>query len=113
MSQAPERSAPSQEKTGGCFIRLTWMVFGTLAVLFSAVALSNNHGQTLSVADVTLWGAIALMLAARYYDISRLEGQTVFGEPATMATWRRYAGILVVVGLVVWGVARWMAWRGA
>jgi len=38
-------------------------------------------------------------------DISRLGGQTVFGQPATLRDWRRYVLMLGAISLAIWGLA--------
>jgi hypothetical protein len=45
-----------------------------------------------------------LLIVARYVDITRFKGDTAYGEPATLAHWRRYALSLLVGSIVVWVV---------
>lgn len=52
--------------------------------------------------DLGYCSAVMLVLAARYLDISRFEGTTDTGEPATTEHFRRYAIKLLLAAAVVW-----------
>jgi hypothetical protein len=101
-----EKDAPSSPGMGfgGCLVRLGWMLFGSVILLFSAVVIARHQGF-LSVADGVFWAAIAACVGLRYFDVSRMHGQTASGEPSTLAHWRQYTIRLVAVGAIVWGVA--------
>ena len=86
----------------GCLIRLAWMLIGTIALMFSlrGVWISRHSGITWH--DYIFWLVIVMMVALRYVDITWMGGQTVKGDPATRAHWRRFALILLLGGLVLW-----------
>jgi hypothetical protein len=46
-----------------------------------------------------------LTIAARRVDITRWQGTTASGEPATLAHWRRYAATVVLVAAAACVVA--------
>lgn len=92
-------------RAGGCLVRLGWMLFGSLILLFSAIGIIYHEGGFLSVADGIFWAALAACIVLRHTDIKHLKGHTASGEPATMVHWRRYALMLLVLGAAVWGVA--------
>jgi hypothetical protein len=45
------------------------------------------------------------MIIVRFLDIKFLDGQTATGEPATLAHWRRYAVLLIVISAIIWSAA--------
>jgi uncharacterized membrane protein len=104
--QAPdaELSRPAPQSTAGCLIRLFWMIGGTTALYLSAMFIAQGPSG-FSVHDLAYWGVAFLLVAARYVDITRLDGTTAHGEPATLSHWRRYT--LAVLGLctALWVVA--------
>jgi hypothetical protein len=106
-------SSAGQNTGLGCLLRLGWLVFGhglmgfCLFILFGA-----TPEWAWSKHDSVYWFAVALCLVVRYIDITRYDGRTGSGEPATLTDWRRYALILVAVALVLWGAARGTAFLG-
>lgn len=83
--------------------RLAWLVggVGILAILTIVIA----RRAAFSVVDVIFWTVVLLVAAVRLVDITRFNGETADGEPATVATWRRYVVTLVAVAGVAWGLA--------
>jgi len=73
------------------------MFVGNAAVYASLAVIAMGDAEFPSSLDAVVWVAVALTLGARWLDITRWEGKTASGEPATLAHWRRYA--VVVVGL--------------
>jgi len=92
----------------GCLLRAYWLLLGNAALVLSALVISWNRETFFSAADPVFWVLAASLLVARFLDITRCHGTTGTGEPATIETWYRYAGLLVPVALLVWGLAH--AW---
>ena len=108
-AQPDEPEKPQATSSGGCLLRLFWMLVGNGLLAGAAIAIAQGRGFRLGMADAILWAAVAAMLAARYVDIQRMGGQTASGSPATMAHWRRYAVILPLVAATIWGLAHLLA----
>lgn len=100
---AGERGSPA-----GCFVRLAWLLIGPAALFLSAAMIADGRGPHHYGLDLVLFGVAAAMVALRYVDVTRLDGQRANGERATMADLRRYAGLIAVVTLVLWGGATWL-----
>jgi len=99
-----------QEKdsgVGALFLRLFWMVLGNMVLGVSALLIAQG-GASFSLIDLVYWLTIPLLVAARYVDISWFKGNTAYGEPASMAHWRRYT-----VGLLLSAIGAWLAVHGA
>lgn len=94
----------------GCLLRVFWIMVGNLALLFCAVYIAQNATRLVGVADAVYWAIIGSLLAARYVDIRHFQGRTAEGEPASMAHWRRYAGLLVAVSAGLWLAAHLAAY---
>jgi hypothetical protein len=87
----------------GAILRLWWMFLGNAVFLFSGLSIAvGGRGWRLSLVDVTFWAATVSLLVARFLDISWYRGSTSTGEPTTMAHWRRYAVLLLVISVALW-----------
>lgn len=86
--------APSPAST---VLRLYWALVGHAVVYLSLATIVARHARFPSTLDLVIWAAVALMLVARHVDIVRYGGQTLYGEPATLTQFRRYAATLVGV----------------
>jgi len=109
----PERKGqelPPQDSVTGCLLRLSWMLFGSIAIVCAAVYIGLNTATLFSLADLVFWAVVAALVAIRYWDVARFHGLTAMGEPATMAHWRRYVAMLVGGSLAVWGLAHGIAY---
>jgi len=105
MSRPEKRSAPiatsthteaSPGATGyGCLTRLVWLLWGGSILLFIWISILSHRGSSFSIFDGAFWATAALLVSVRYVDITRMNGQTASGEPATLAHWRRYVAMLV------------------
>ena len=51
------------------------------------------------------WGTVGAMIAFRFWDVTRLGGQTTSGEPATLATFKRYSLTVSMTAAALFGVA--------
>lgn len=103
-------NTPAQDRASGCFVRLAWMLIGSVILAFSALSIATSSGTVFSVVDLVFWATVAGAIWLRYIDISRLEGQTVYGQPATMAHWHRYALRFPAAALGIWIIAHIVAW---
>ena len=105
MPEPVRQDNPAQEHASGCFVRLAWMLIGNLILAVCALSIIKSSGTFFSLADLVFWATVAAAIWLRYLDVSRLGGQTVYGQPATMAHWHRYAVLLPAAALVVWIIA--------
>lgn len=81
----------------GCLLRLFWMLVAN-AVIYGSLATIAMKGMAFpSALDGVVWSTVVASLAARRLDITRWDGRTAGGEPATLVHWRKYAAAVVVV----------------
>lgn len=97
----PNRTTGTAPLTG-LALRVFWMILGP-ATLFALAMLMAQHRGSWMV-DLGYVSAVMLVLAARYLDISRFDGTTDTGEPATIEHFRRYAMKLFLVAAAVWSL---------
>ena len=96
---------PAQDQSpAGCLARLVWMLMGNLALVVLVFVIYQSAGWT--IADLAYWLIIGVMIGARYIDIARFAGTTMNDEPATMAHFRRYLLLVLLVGAAVFAAAR-------
>jgi hypothetical protein len=110
--QVVPQPQPQAEQMGclAAVVRLVWMMFGNIALLLCAAFVAQ--GKAPVVMDVAFFAVAVGLIAVRYLDITKFKGQTSEGKPATLADWRRYAAMMVIVSLALWGAARFVASRG-
>jgi len=103
-------SPPVETGAGqGCLpmvARLFWMVGGNIALLACAGLMAQ--GADRGLVDGLYFAAAAAMIGVRYLDITRFQGQTSDGQPASLADFRRYAALMVVVAAGVYALARYV-----
>ena len=106
---------PERDQSGGCLLRLFWMVVGNMLLLLAALAILERPSRVIGPADLVFWTTVAGMLAARYADIRHFDGRTADGQPATMAHWRTYATWVCGGAGVLWLAAHALTlyWRGS
>jgi len=98
----------------GCLLRVFWMLGGVAILLYSAIWIATESGNAqLSAVDAVFGAGLFAAILARYLDIRYFNGTKGTGEPATMADWRRYAALMVVLGFTAWGIAHGVAWYRA
>jgi hypothetical protein len=78
------------------------MLIGNGALVLLGLAIAGQSAQLISLKDAAYWSLVPLVVAARYLDITRFEGATVYGEPATLQHWKRYALGFLVVSAALW-----------
>jgi hypothetical protein len=88
------------------------MLIGPATAIISLLVIFQNRQGGFSSADAALWCVVFACIAVRYLDVSRLNGLTATGKPASLVDWRRYSLILLLVALVLWSIARWAALVG-
>lgn len=76
------------------------MLVGNAIVFGSLATIVVNEIAFPSTLDLVVWLGVVLTIAARWVDITRRQGMTASGEPATLAHWRRHAVILIVAAAV-------------
>lgn len=110
MPEPVRQDDPAQEHTSGCFVRLAWMLICNVILAICALSIIKSSGTFFSLTDLVFWAAVAAAIWLRYMDIARLGGQTVYGHPATMAHWHRYALRFPAAALGIWIIAHIVAW---
>ncbi len=109
---SPSTPTSAQPSTGvGCLLRLVWMIVGNVALATSGLVAARAGRLTPVPADAVFWCAVALMIGARYLDITHYRGATSDGHPATLSDWRRYAIKLPLIAGAAWAIARVVGWR--
>jgi hypothetical protein len=110
IEQRQEIQAPEPAGCLPALLRFAWMVLGNLALLFCAAFVAKG---TATVAMDILFFAVAIgLIVIRYVDIAKFKGETSDSKPATLAHWRRYAGLVVVISTGLWALARYAASHG-
>ena len=112
MTQSPQPTSAGQDSGIGCVARFFWMAAGNAALAFLLIFIAQQQGLSLSWRDAAYWGVVAALLGVRMADIRWFDGRTTEGEPATMALWRKWALLVVVVCLVLWTIAHVVAKAG-
>ena len=87
------------------FARLTWLLFGPLALAMLTYAIVTVGGGWLMAADVAYFVVLGAMLAGRWVEYRSGQGETAGGEPMTDDDLRRYLVGATVLGLAVWVAA--------
>lgn len=114
MSGNPRQHAtsPPPQKAGclAALARVYWMAAGNVFLFFCAIYAAKQPAP--SALDGLYVVLVALLLVVRFIDITRLDGQTSEGHPATLTHWRRYALGLIPVAALVWVGVRYAHGRG-
>jgi hypothetical protein len=108
LRRANQRSVPESEGEplgAGCAVRLLWLIAGPVALAFGAAVVARHDTSSLLTAGSVFWGAVVAMVALRYWDVTRLGGQTSSGEPATPAHLKRYSITVALTAIALFGVA--------
>ena len=94
----------NQESGSSSLARIFWMLIGNVILFFLAMSIYQRH-TTLSWFDLAYWIAVLLLVLIRYCDIKYLGGLTAQGQPASIAHWRKYVILLLLIATGVWLVA--------
>jgi len=102
-NNSPHFNAPSQ-KTGclSVLIRIFWMMIGNMGLGLFAAFIAINKIPYFSIHDFIYWIIVVMLITARYIDVKKMNGLTAEGDPATIAHWRRYTFLLILVSLPLW-----------
>ena len=102
QSSTPSSPQPptTTDSPAGCLLRLLWLGAGNVALVFLALLVFRS--RRFSALDVAFWAVVALLAGARYLDITRFQGRTADGEPATVAHLRRYLITMLLVAAGAW-----------
>lgn len=111
MASAQKKVEPgNQLSRAGCLVRLGWMMFGNAVLAICAISILSHRSGFLSAADAVFWPAVILLIWLRRFDITRMNGLTASGQPATLAHWKRYVWLLLAFAFVLWSAAHAIAW---
>ncbi len=105
MSQSKDQILDKQGTALGFLARFWWMFFGNMAFAFALLFILFNKGGFFHPADWVFWIAVASLVSVRYIDVRFCDGQTAAGQPASMRDWTRYATLLLVCSVILWGIA--------
>lgn len=84
-------------------VRLFWMMLGPCVLFFLAFFIARR--PTLPALDIAFWAIVVALIVVRHIDITRLNGLTAEGEPATLHHWRRFVFVLILVSGTLWLLA--------
>jgi hypothetical protein len=107
MSETAPNTPPVA--AAGCLLRLFWILAGNAAIYLALATIAATKPPLPSSLDFVVGITLILMIAARWLDITRNDGRTVSGEPATLRHWRRHAVMLVGATLAAWSLAHLIA----
>ncbi len=110
MLDGPKTHATADQPAIGYVVRLFWMAFGNVALIFAGLSVSRS--EQVGTSDALYGGLTLALLFARWVDITKLNGMTIRALPATRADLRRYFVGLFGVALLGWVVARWLSTLG-
>lgn len=113
VDQPHQVSDQTRSESTGCLpviLRLTWLMWGNLALFICAALVAE--GTAPIVTDLLFFLVAGSLVGVRYVDITRFKGETTEGEPATIAHWRRYAIMMMLISAALWALARVAASRG-
>lgn len=109
---APERMSDSNpEMSGaGCLIRLAWVFAGNAVLFICLVLIARHRGSSLSPADAVYGAMVPVLVWLRWLDLRHAKASTPAGQPASLAPWKRYVGLLLLASAVAWSAAHAFAW---
>lgn len=96
---------PQAPRRRNVFLRLYWMLLGAGALFVLGLTVLRGGHPVASVPSLGMWVVAASMIAARWADITRFDGLTADGEPATPSHFRTYALGVTVVTAGLWAGA--------
>jgi hypothetical protein len=105
MTQQSEQITEKHDSILSLLLRFFWMLLGDVILLISAIFIFQGKDWKFHTADVFFLGITAALILARYLDIKFYNGLTASGEPASMANFRKYAGVLLLFSAAIWILA--------
>lgn len=103
MSTNPRSALPTNE-AGSTLARIYWMALGNLLLVAGALTVLTSE-PGLGLADLLFALAALSLIGVRWLDITRFDGRTADGDPATPKHLHRYAVGVALVSALVWAVA--------
>jgi hypothetical protein len=103
MSRQEKDVEPTNAGCLAGLVRFIWLIAGNGALCLLIIFIFEEKAA--SGLDVAFWTIVASLIAVRYIDITRLNGLTSDGEPATLQHWRRYALVLLAIAGTGWALA--------
>lgn len=85
--------------------RMTWMMFGPVALLFAIYAIVSQGSGWFAIADVAYGAVVALMVGGRWMEQRSGSATTAAGEPATAEHYKRYVRTLLPIAAGAWVAA--------
>ncbi|MGQ0634828.1 MAG: hypothetical protein ACT4QC_09475 [Planctomycetaceae bacterium] len=85
--------------------RLFWMMIGPAILFLLALAISRDGGGWFTAKDIGFLAALAGIVLGRFIEFRGGDPRTADGQPATQSHFRRYAALVVSIGLGVWAAA--------
>ncbi len=106
------KPAATEEPTRavGIFLRVYWMFLGHATLGVSALMIAGHRASRFSIADIVFGVTLPLLIAARYAEVAWYKGETAYGEPATLAHWKRYTAALLAGSAALWGACHAVAY---
>ncbi len=98
-------AAPQTTSFPAMLGRVTWMFFGPMLLVLTAVALATGGTRSVSFTDLVYFLVLGAILAGRWVEFRWGDPQTAAGEPATPQMLLRYTVMMSLVGVAVWGAA--------
>jgi hypothetical protein len=83
----------------GAIVRIYWTLITNLTLGILAIGISNRHSGLDSL-DAFYLITVVLLIAVRYCDIKYFAGPS--DKPATMADWRKYVLLLLLITGGMW-----------
>jgi hypothetical protein len=98
------QSAPQNESTSGTVFlaRFFWLFLGPMALFVLAAAIVNSGTGWATPLDAAFLIFAGLIMLARWYDLRSGEGRDVYGKPATVAAFPKYASWAIPTAFAVW-----------
>ncbi len=103
-------SPPDSPNMVSTFLRTFWLAIGNFALLVCAVVAARRDAP--SHLDALYACIVVMMIGVRFLDISRFDGRTIDGGPASMKHWWLYVFALVPVAAGLWLLVRLAVARG-
>ncbi len=105
MAQSPIPPAEHKDHPLGCLTRLVWAAVIPMTMFQAAMKVAEGRPLVGMPAVVLLITAAIVAVIVRWIDVTRLNGMTIEGEPATMTDWRRYSVAVLAVTAGLWLLA--------
>lgn len=81
-------------------IRIFWMFIGPVLLFILAISLSSKQDAWLTASSIAYLAILLAVVAARQYD-----PYDSLGAPVTSAQLRKFAIVVGLIGLALWGIA--------